>query len=177
MLTGGASTRMGRDKAFVEVDGVAMAVRVTSALAAAGAEEVLAVGGDGDALAALGLDARPDDHLGAGPLGGVLTALRLASEEIVAVLACDLAWAAAAGVRQVVAALATGAADVAVAVDGAGRQPLHAAYRRRCRPALAARFDGGARALRPALDTLAVAEVALGDPVWLRNANRPGDLP
>ncbi len=36
VLTGGSSTRMGADKALVEVDGVAMAARVAHALRASG---------------------------------------------------------------------------------------------------------------------------------------------
>jgi molybdopterin-guanine dinucleotide biosynthesis protein A len=68
---------MGRDKAFVVVDGEPMVVRVARALRGAGADEVVAVGGDEARLSALGLAHLPDDHPGEGPLGGVLTALRL----------------------------------------------------------------------------------------------------
>ena len=46
VLTGGRSSRMGRDKATLPVDGVPMAARVADALRRAGAEPVLAVGGD-----------------------------------------------------------------------------------------------------------------------------------
>ncbi|MGH9084822.1 MAG: NTP transferase domain-containing protein, partial [Acidimicrobiales bacterium] len=53
-MCGGSSTRMGRDKATLEVGGVAMAVRVADALRAAGADEVRAIGGDAAGLARLG---------------------------------------------------------------------------------------------------------------------------
>ena len=45
---------MGTDKAFVEVDGVAMAERVATALVAGGCEPVVLVGGDHVLLARLG---------------------------------------------------------------------------------------------------------------------------
>jgi molybdopterin-guanine dinucleotide biosynthesis protein A len=75
VLTGGSSRRMGTDKALLEVDGVAMAVRVARALDAAGATEVMCIGGDAPALAALGLIVVTDRHPGDGPLGAVITAL------------------------------------------------------------------------------------------------------
>ena len=50
VLTGGASRRMGRDKALLPVDGVPMAVRVATAMIAAGAHPVVALGGDADGL-------------------------------------------------------------------------------------------------------------------------------
>ena len=46
VLCGGASRRMGRDKALVDVDGVAMAERVARALDAAGCAAVRFIGGD-----------------------------------------------------------------------------------------------------------------------------------
>lgn len=60
---------MGRDKGLLPVDGVPMAVRVEMALRAAGAAEVVAVGGDAPALTALGLTVVADDMslLGPGP--------------------------------------------------------------------------------------------------------------
>ena len=90
VLTGGASRRMGTDKALVEVDGRALALRVADALRAAGASRVVAVGGDLERLQALGLEAVPDLHPGEGPLGGILTALAATDQDVVVVLACDL---------------------------------------------------------------------------------------
>jgi molybdopterin-guanine dinucleotide biosynthesis protein A len=167
---------MGRDKALIEVDGVPMACRVAAALRQAGATAVIAVGGDLAALRALGLDARADDHPGEGPLGGILTALRLAGEDIVAVAACDLPSIDPAELAAVVAAL-DATADAAVPVVDGRLEPLHAAYRARCRPVLAAAFDRGERAVRRALVALSVVEIRPVDAKSLRNVNFPGDLP
>lgn len=168
---------MGRgiDKALLVVDGQPLARRTADVLAGAGAAEVLAIGGDGDGLRALGLDARPDHHPGEGPLGGILTALSEASHDIVVVVATDLAALTAAPVRAVVERVRTDATlDVALAVTER-LEPLCGAWRRRALPALVTAWDGGARAVHAALGALVVARVPV-DAVALRNVNRPGDL-
>src|SRR6476660_3959530 len=90
VLTGGASSRMGTDKALIEIDGRALAARVADALAAAGADHVIAVGGDLERLRALGLDARAERASDQGPLAGIVTALEQTDAELVVVAACDL---------------------------------------------------------------------------------------
>lgn len=168
---------MGRDKALVEVGGLPLAGIVGGALRAAGADPVLAVGGDGAALAHLGLVPVPDDHPGEGPLGGVLTALGRAPTPLVAVLACDLPGARAAGVVAVVGALAGRAdADVALPVVDGRRALVHAAWRRSAGPALAEAFDGGERSLEGAVARLGVVEVPDLDPAWLADVDSPEDL-
>ena len=200
VLTGGASRRMGRDKALLDVGGVPLALRVASVLGAAGAARVLAVGGDGHALRALGLEWCPDDHPGEGPLGGILTALGSASTDVVAVVATDLPDLTPDAVARVVGAL-THEVDVALAttahaapptsgdaaasapprhLDDAARpprlEPLCGAWRRRAEPALRHAFVArGERAIHRALDGLVVARVPLPAP-WLRNVNTPADL-
>src|SRR5689334_22185370 len=87
ILTGGASTRMGRDKALVPIDGVAMAVRVARALRTAGADDITCVGGDLAGLSAQALDAIPDEWPGEGPVAGLLTGMTHARHEIVVVTA------------------------------------------------------------------------------------------
>ena len=105
VLTGGRSERMGRDKALLEVDGESMATRVTHALRAAGAVDVVCVGGDAPALRALGLAVIDDEHPDAGPLGGVLTGLAGSRAPIVLVAPCDLVAPAARPLRALVDAL------------------------------------------------------------------------
>lgn len=89
VLAGGASRRMGRDKALVEVDGVAMARRVADALAAGGCDPVEVQGGDISALGALGLVVRPDSRPGRGPLAAIADVLARRHTAVV-VAACDL---------------------------------------------------------------------------------------
>jgi molybdopterin-guanine dinucleotide biosynthesis protein A len=85
VLTGGASRRMGRDKALVEVHGRALVAVAADALRAAGAEVVLTIGGDADALVAAAPGTRPvaDLHPAEGPLGGLLTAFAAARHHAV----------------------------------------------------------------------------------------------
>jgi molybdopterin-guanine dinucleotide biosynthesis protein A len=161
VLCGGASTRMGTDKALVEIDGRALARRVADALQAAGADPVVAIGGDVDALRALGLEVVPDAHPGEGPLGGILTALDAlgARAPLVAVLACDLVAPDPDTIRATVSAAAPEGVDVA-APRVAGRRHLHhAVWRTAARPVLAAAFAAGERAPRRAVAALTVAAV------------------
>nr|MDQ3384917.1 molybdenum cofactor guanylyltransferase [Actinomycetota bacterium] len=163
MLTGGASTRMGRDKALIGVGGRPLAVRVASALRVAGAARVLAVGGDAGALAEHDLEVVADLHPGAGPLGGLLTALAAASTEVVVVLACDLPDVDEHSVRTVVLALVAdphlaaawpveegpGAGEVDHVLHGAWRVPVALGP-------LRAAFDRGERSVRRAAGDVSV---------------------
>lgn len=174
VLTGGASRRMGRDKALLDVGGEALVLRSVRALAAAA--EVFAVGGDGAALVALGIDARPDRHPGEGPLGAILTALAEARQDVVAVLSCDLLAPSPEAVAAVVGGLAASDADAAVPVVDGRRQPLVAAYRRRAAADLGDVFAAGERSVQRALERLSVVEVAGIPAAAVRDADRPEDL-
>jgi molybdenum cofactor guanylyltransferase len=160
VLTGGASTRMGRDKALVEVDGVAMADRVAAALHAAGATRVARIGGD-----------VADLYPGEGPLGGIITALHWAGDEAVVVAPCDMPWIEAAHVRALLDALADGV-DVAIAGD----QHLFAAWRPSALAVLEAAFAEGERSPKRALTRLQVVAAALGGGNWSRDVDTPDDL-
>lgn len=179
VLTGGQSRRMGADKALVEVDGRPLAVRVSDALRAAGADDVHAVGGDLDALCARGLEARADPRQGQGPLAGILAAFDGAGHDLVVILATDLAWIEPEVITALVAAAAgtSGGPPPAVAVAAGDRvEPLCAAWRiSRCRPVIEAVYDTGERAVRRALAQLDRVEVAVPARV-VANANTPADL-
>ncbi len=195
VLAGGASTRMGTDKAFLEVDGVPMVARAVAVLTAAGATGVLVIGGDADRLAGLGLPAVADRYPGEGPLGGVITALRAleshrwpdrAAAEAVVTLPCDVIEPDVAAVRLVIDRLRgpagdpadpSGEADLVVPLGAGVPQWTHAAWRRRCLPRLEAAFDRGVRAPREAAARLRTLEVEIPGAGWFEDADRPGDLP
>ncbi len=180
VLCGGASRRMGRDKALLPVGGRALALRVADALRDAGAGAVTAVGGDLAALAALGLPTVADRAPGEGPLGGILTALAeaAAGQPVVLVAACDLVAPDAAALSATVAALAADpAGDVAVPTVDGRRQWMHAAWRTGTAGPLAAAFAAGERAVHAAVaaGALRVVDVAV-DPAAVADADTPAEL-
>jgi molybdopterin-guanine dinucleotide biosynthesis protein A len=165
---------MGKDKATLEVAGVAMAARVAGALSAAGAAPVIAVGGDRAGLEALGLDWREDRYPSEGPLGAILTVFaELATHELVAVVATDLPYLGPTALTSLVDAVG----DHDVALAGADRpEPLCGVWRvARCRPVLDAEFARGERAVHRAVTALdqVVVPVPAQD---VRNVNHPDDL-
>jgi molybdenum cofactor guanylyltransferase len=170
VLCGGASRRMGADKATMEVGGVAMARRVADALIAAGCTAVVAVGGDSVGLNRLGLEFVEDLFPGEGPLGGVLTALAVGTP--VVVVACDLANLEAPTVRSLIAAL--DGHDAAIAKTDRA-EPLCAIWSARAAPLLQAQFDAGERAMHRAIGSLDVVWVGVS-PSELYNINTPDDL-
>ena len=176
VLAGGRSSRMGRDKALLEVQGVAMAVRVATALAEGGCRHVWCQGGDIAGLAAAGLDVVPDDRPGEGPVPAIATALATAAPDSVVVAACDLPDLDGNAVAELLAAADAVGAPVVAAADVGGEQHLLSVWRPQALPALTAAIADGVRSYRHALERLGAATVELPAAV-LRNVNTPNDLP
>ncbi|MFV0258125.1 MAG: molybdenum cofactor guanylyltransferase [Acidimicrobiales bacterium] len=157
VLCGGRSRRLGRDKALVEVGGVALALRVAEAMRAAGVDPVIALGGTaGDAL---GLPTVADRHPGAGPLAALATALWWARSGLVVVAACDLALLAPEHVAALVAAADADTAAVA-GIDGEV-DPSLGCWPTGARSAIAGALSAGRRAWRDALDVVPYRTVGL----------------
>ena len=178
VLCGGRSRRMGRDKALVEIDGVPMASRVASALTAAGATTVVAVGGDHERLGAVGLDHEADEHPGEGPLGALVTALhRVGTEAVVAVLGCDLVAPSPPVIAGLAARLDAGDADAVVPLVDGRPQWMHAVWRRRVSGVLTAVFASGERSLFGAVHGLDIDFHGVDAVAPFRDADTPDDLP
>lgn len=178
VLTGGASRRMGRTKALVEIDGVPMARRVADALRDAGCDPVELIGGDPSELAPVGLPVVADERRGVGPLGGVATALgRFADDaEFVAVVSCDVPDLTVEVVTALIDAAAAADAPQPVAVARTDRlEPACAVWSVRTRPVVLDALDRGERAVHRVLAGMDVIEVAVSRSA-LRNVNTPADL-
>jgi molybdopterin-guanine dinucleotide biosynthesis protein A len=175
VLAGGRASRMGGDKALLEVDGRPLIAFPLAALEGAGAASIAIVGGDPRPLAGVGYPVVGDLHRGAGPLGGILTALAAAEHDVVVVLACDQPAVTPSLVRTLVDALDTGATAAVPLVAGV-LQPMTAAFRRDALPDLRRRFDAGERAVHRALDALCVERVTGLDPVLFIDLDSPDDL-
>ena len=173
VLIGGDSSRMGADKATYEVDGVAMANRVAAAASEAGATEVLMIGGTQARAKNLAGSWRKDSFPGEGPLGGVITALKVAEHDSVVVLSCDMPFITAAVIRSLVGGLSDAQATV-------GRTDrlnwLCAAWsREECLKPLQGVWKRNERAVHRAAVLLDVMEVPV-PAVAVRNINSPADL-
>ncbi|MDH4146515.1 MAG: molybdenum cofactor guanylyltransferase [Acidimicrobiia bacterium] len=189
VLCGGASRRMGRDKAVIPLgDGRILAEVAGSALRAAGAGQVLAVGGAADVLGARAMTPIPDRFPGEGPLGGLLSALDAFAAiteasspgdrpDALVVLTCDLVAIRGDEVVALLDALrAAPGCDVALPVhDGFGHY-LTAAYRSTACEPLRLAFDHGERAVRRAAAGLVRVGLTELDPSRLRDADTPAEL-
>lgn len=173
ILIGGDSSRMGSDKATFEVDGIAMANRVSLAASNAGANEVLLIGSTSAKAKQLTGVWKKDLYPGQGPLGGVITALKCSNNDAVVVLSCDMPFITDAVVRSLVAGLGDAQASV-------GRTDrlnwLCAAWSKdECLSTLQSVWKRDERAVHRAAVLLDVAEVPVPAKA-VRNINEPADL-
>lgn len=130
VLAGGMSSRMGRDKALLELDGETLIER-TVRLAAAVAQPVKVIG-PAERFAPYAFEVVEDDWPGAGPLGGIATALRVTAAEWNLILACDLPYLTEDWLAYLTRRAASSRADAVVPISDHGSEPLCALYRKSC---------------------------------------------
>jgi molybdopterin-guanine dinucleotide biosynthesis protein A len=90
ILAGGKSSRMGRDKAWLEVDGKTLLARQIGLAREAGAAEIFISGRADTDYSAFGCRVLRDNFTDAGPLAGIESALAATRLPLVLVLAVDL---------------------------------------------------------------------------------------
>ena len=84
----GRSTRMGRDKALLELEGQTFISRLAQALSVC--DEVFVSGPSGRDYSGYGLKVVEDEHQGIGPMEGIRQSLRHAASDHVFICACDM---------------------------------------------------------------------------------------
>src|SRR6185436_9067475 len=136
---GGQSSRMGEDKALKFFLGRPLIQRVVERLTPI-ADEIIVTTNRPDDYAFLHLRLSADLKPGRGALGGLYTAIALATHPIVAVVACDMPFASPTLIERMSSFLIEEEADVVIArvapraeragKSGEGYEPLHAVYRR-----------------------------------------------
>jgi molybdopterin-guanine dinucleotide biosynthesis protein A len=138
---GGASSRMGEDKALKTFLGRPLIQRVVERLSPV-AEELIVTTNRPEDYIFLNLPLIPDLRPGRGALGGLYTAITSASHPIVAVVACDMPFASPDLLEMARQLLIEEHADVVIPRSEEGYEPLHAVYRREtCLPAIEASID------------------------------------
>jgi molybdopterin-guanine dinucleotide biosynthesis protein A len=90
VLAGGKSSRMGRDKALLEISGQTLLERQIGLAREMGAEKIFISGRAGQDYSVFGCRALRDKFAGAGPLAGIERALAACASPLLLVLAVDL---------------------------------------------------------------------------------------
>ena len=129
VLAGGASRRMGRDKAFLDLGGRPLIAHVLERMGEVCAETLI-VANDIPRYAGLGVRIVPDVFPGVGVLGGLHAGLAAARHDLILAVGCDMPFLNPALLRAFVA-WAEGY-DVVALRRGDQVETLHAAYRRTC---------------------------------------------
>jgi molybdopterin-guanine dinucleotide biosynthesis protein A len=172
VLTGGKSSRMGRDKALLPAGNSVMVEAVAGILSTV-TDEVLLVGRP-ERYSGLAFKCLPDLRPGLGPLSGLETVLASRRADLNVVVACDLAGLRANWITGLLQAMKPESMCAAI-VDGNGKlQPLCAVYRTECLDRVTKAIDE--RRLR-AIDLLAelkAVKVSIDDVIL--NLNTPEEF-
>jgi molybdenum cofactor guanylyltransferase len=127
VLAGGKSSRMGSDKAFLQLGGETLLSRALK-LAGAVTREVRIIG-DARKFADFG-EVIEDVYRDRGPLGGIHAALSASATELNLILALDLPFLTPEFLEYLIVQAQKSSATVTVPRAGGGLQPLCAVYRR-----------------------------------------------
>jgi molybdenum cofactor guanylyltransferase len=158
VLAGGASLRMGRDKALLELGGVAMIVRAVRLLEQLVDSPVVIA--SPSRFDGLGLRVVADDEPGLGPLGGIATALRVSAHSWNLIVACDLPYLTTEWLSFLIQRAAKSPVDAVLPQSGSGVEPLCAMYHKRALPAVTSALAHGVRKITDGIAGLAILSLA-----------------
>lgn len=180
ILAGGESSRMGRSKSLLEMDGTPLILRTARLVDEAIAMPMIV--GSRESFAALGFEHVEDDWPGTGPLGGIATVLRVSHAEWNFVVACDLPYLTKEWLRYLTQKVRISTADAVVPQSKFGAEPLCAFYRKRAGVAIRCALERGVRKVTDGLAGLTIEKIAPEE--WkpfdskgrlFKNMNTPAD--
>ena len=200
LLAGGKSSRMGRDKSALPVNGEPLWQHQLAILRATEPAEIFISGKSDGPYADCGVEILADEFPGCGPLGGIATALRRCTSDLLLVLAVDMpamtvgflrtlldqSHRTGMGVVPSVAADVRSRARIPLSPDEdeqAHLEPLAAVYPRAALVVADECLRSGERKLATFIRTLEargllhIHHVEAGAIVLFTNWNSPGDIP
>jgi len=180
---GGESKRMGVDKALLPFQDVTLIERVVKRVQKI-SDEILVTTNTPENYRFLNLPTFSDIIPGKGALGGLLTALTVASHPLVCVVACDMAFVNADLLVAERDLIVSTNSDIVIPDTGKGLEPFHAIYRRTtCLPEIEISLHNGLWRVdawfeRVKLLRFKREQIILYDPKMLCffNINTPEDL-
>ena len=173
VLAGGASSRMGRDKALLAYRGTSLLDHIASLVRRACGSAIIV--GDPARYSHLSYPVVPDFVSGCGPLAGVITALQVSNTEWNLVVACDMPALSLGVLRSLLDAAAQSRAHCVAATGPGGEgEPLCAVYHQDCLPILEQALRDNRLKMRDLLTEIR-AETLPMEAGALANANTPAE--
>lgn len=145
IVAGGQSLRMGRDKAFVKLDGKRLLDRVLDALPPSAGTVIISANDPRmyEEYQARGIIVVPDPLPEQGPLVGLLAGLDAIDDDAALALSCDAPFLSTSLLEHLLAACQ--AHDAAVTITTGRIHPLLSAYKKACVPAIRRHIARGDR--------------------------------
>ncbi|MGH9698719.1 MAG: molybdenum cofactor guanylyltransferase [Candidatus Acidiferrales bacterium] len=180
ILAGGKSSRMGQDKALLEIAGEPLILRTARLVKAVTSHDAVIIGSGARNLGDFVVV--PDDWPGAGPLGGIATALRCSASDWNLILACDLPYLSQDWLARLVQRGAGSTADALIPMNDRGAEPLCAMYHRSAAMHIRAALEHGTRKVTEGLAGLRIEPLERAE--WkafdsqgklFKNMNSPAD--
>jgi molybdopterin-guanine dinucleotide biosynthesis protein A len=140
ILSGGKSLRMGKNKAFIEVEGIPLIFRVHTLLSQI-FSEIIVVANEREPFAALDAKIYGDLIPNRGALGGLYTGLFHSEFPHAFVVGCDMPYLKRALIQWMIERIED--YDVVVPRTRDGLEPLHAIYSKNCLKSIRAVLDQG----------------------------------
>jgi molybdopterin-guanine dinucleotide biosynthesis protein A len=129
ILAGGASRRMGRDKAFIQIEGIRLLDYVYKKCREL-FSEIIIVTNQPQQFVDYQTPVVPDEIPGIGSIGGLYTGLKRASNYYSFCVACDMPFLNPELIALIIEKRHS--SDVVIPRTRAGLEPLHALYSKRC---------------------------------------------
>jgi len=180
VLAGGKSSRMGRDKALLDINGESLIARATRLLQSVVDDAVVIASTSG--YESLGLRSVADDFPGYGPLGGIATALHVSMKPWNLVIACDLPYLTKPWLEYLIKRALKSEADAVVPMNVRGPEPLCAMYHKNAEGRIRTAVEGGVRKVTDSFADLSVEHVEPSEwkgfasgGILFKNVNSPAD--
>lgn len=173
ILAGGKSSRMGKNKAELELDGMTFAEYQVKKLRALGFKDVILSGYEKPVDGARGV---ADIYLGKGPLGGIYAGLRAAENESCFVISVDAPLCPKETILALLRAHAAGKSPITVLEHNGLIEPLIGVYSRGLCSMAEAILQTDSTSVKRLFDIAGFSTCAYtGDGADIQNCNTPGE--
>jgi len=177
ILAGGQSTRMGTDKALIQINGKTLLENAIAICKPHCQKIIISSNNSGHEL--FGYEIIPDEIKNCGPLGGIYSCLKKSDTDWNFVLSVDAAFVPVSFVQFLISE--TGNFDAVVPVHQNGKEPLIALYHKNCVSVIREKIELNDFKMQLLLNELNTKFVEVGAwiekyPEIFHNINRPEDL-